>query len=768
MHPWQKLMSLCFRVPRHHSAPTSGASCPPVAARQLPPQPQLEGALQVGAAERRGRRVNPRRGAFHAASAFGLALLAAGAPVAGLVATALTAKPDLSRARALSTTVLDRHGRLLRAFTTPDGRWRLPADSGSVDPRYLDMLVAYEDGRFWRHWGIDPIAVTRAAGQLALHGGIVSGASTLTMQVARLLDEPRSRGLATKWQQAAWALALERRLSKHQILDLYLRLAPFGGNLEGVRAASLAYFGKEPLRLSIAERALLVAIPQSPETRRPDRFPKMARRARGRVLDRALAAGLITAAEADEARLAPIPRSRRSFPQLAPHLAESEVARDPAVAIHRLTIDRDRQSALESLAREHAARLGQRLSLAILAVDHHTGEVLAHVGSAGYFDTQRLGAIDMTVAVRSPGSTLKPFIYGLAFERGLAHPATLIEDRPARFGRYAPSNFDEDFHGTVSIRQALALSLNIPAVKVLAEVGPSRFVSRLRRSGVDPRLPVGTEPSLAVALGGVGLTLHELAGLYTSLARGGEVVPLTHVLPTHSAASSATHGNDRACARSQRPPFACRRPIARLLSPVAAWYVGDILKSAPPPTNAKPQRIAFKTGTSYGYRDGWAVGFDGRYVVAVWVGRADGTPTPGLTGHSAAAPLLFDAFARMAEHRQPLAPPPRGVLKARNGDLPLPLRRFHDAGETASSEPPVAIAFPPDKAQLEMPASDDREIVLKAEGGALPLTWLVDGAPLAAAPDSRHVSWTPTGMGFARISVVDADGRADGVTVRLK
>ena len=709
--------------------------------------------------------------------------------VGALVVASYRITPDLSRAASASVTVLDRDDRLLRAYTTSDGRWRLPVTAAEVDRRYVDMLLAYEDRRFHNHRGVDPLAIGRAARQLATSGRIVSGASTLTMQVARLLDEPEPRGLSVKLRQMALALALERRFSKREILDLYLRLAPFGGNVEGVRAASLAYFGKEPTRLSVGERALLVAIPQSPEARRPDRDPRAARRARDRVLDRALAAGVITPEEATDARREPVPTARRPFPRLAPHLADSEIERAPDAIVHRLTLDRDRQQALETLAREHAQRLGPKLSVALLAIDHRTGEVIAHVGSAGYLDHERLGAIDMTTAVRSPGSTLKPLVYGLAFERGLAHPETLIEDRPTRFGRYAPHNFDEDFRGTVSIREALAHSLNIPAVKVLAEVGPKRMVGRMRRAGLDPKLPPGVEPSLAIALGGVGVTLHDLAQMYASVARGGEAVGLQHV---RSAAVSGASPAPRQPAGPPGPTASCRRPAARaesgvsltphpvaigssrhcaparLLSPAAAWHVADVLKGAPPPASAKGARIAFKTGTSYGFRDAWAAGFDGRHTVAVWVGRADGTATPGLTGHGSAAPLLFDAFGRLAERTTPLAGPPSGAQRIRNVDLPPTLRRFKEPGDTPSAGPPVAIAFPPDKSELEQPEADGPEIVLKADGGALPLTWVVDGLPIETAGDGREAHWTPTGAGFAKISVIDADGRADRVTVRLR
>jgi penicillin-binding protein 1C len=719
-----------------------------------------------GTPQRRGSGENLRRGVLYEARAprpilNRLRLMAAllAIATAGLLAAAWVALRNLddqiARAEAVSVTVLDRNDRLLRAFTTPDdSRWRLPVTADAVDPRYLAMLRAYEDRRFHRHAGVDWLALARAAGQLARNGRIVSGGSTLSMQVARLLDGEHPRTAPGKLRQIVRALELERRHGKKEIVRLYLRLAPFGGNLEGVRAASLAYFGKEPRRLSVAEAALLVALPQSPETRRPDRHPEIARIARDRVIERARAAGVIGADEAADALRDPVPRARREFPKLAPHLAETELRRDSSALVHRLTLDRDAQARLETLAREQAQALGSKLSVAILAVEHATGEVIAHVGSAGYLDEDRLGAIDMTDAVRSPGSTLKPLVYGLAFEQGLAHPETLIEDRPARFGVYAPKNFDEGYRGTVTVREALAESLNIPAVKVLAAVGPARMAGRLRRIGLTTALPARTEPTLAIALGGLGMKLSDLATLYAALARGGEAVPLTWRRESREAA---------------RGPAV--RP--RLLSSVASWYVADILKDAPPPAGARSGLIAYKTGTSYGYRDAWAAGFDGRYTVAVWVGRPDGSAIPGLTGRGAAAPVLFDAMARLSERPTPLASPPRGVIRLSTAALPVSLRRFRDPGSDGETtgpwlDPPVAIAFPPDRSVLETDPGEDAPIMLKASGGALPLTWLVDGAPLEGDPARREALWQPSGQGFTRITVIDAKGRTDLVEVRVK
>ncbi len=661
--------------------------------------------------------------------------------------------PPLEVAEAESVTVLDRNNRLLRAFTTKDGRWRLPLEVSEVDPRYLAILMAYEDKRFYDHGGVDLFAVLRAGYLFARHGQILSGGSTLTMQVARLLDGKHERTGAGKLRQIARALQLEERLSKEEILRLYLRLAPFGGNIEGVRAASLAYFGKEPKHLSAGEAALLVALPQSPERRRPDRNNDAARKARDRVLDRAVEEGVLPKAEAERAKSERVPTQRLEVLKLAPHLSEAEVAAQPVKRIHRLTLDRDMQAAIEKLAAEQTKLLGPKLSAAVLVVDHATGEVLAHIGSAGYLDGDRQGAIDMTDAIRSPGSTLKPFIYGLAFEQGIAHPETLIEDRPTRFGTYTPENFDEAFYGTVTIREALGNSLNVPAVKVLATVGPGRLMGRFRRVGITPQLPANARPSLAIALGGLGMTLKDLAALYADLARGGEPVALKW------------HRDEQAA-----KPFATRR---RLLTPVSAWYVTDILRDAPPPPNTKGGAIAYKTGTSYGYRDAWAVGFDGRHVVAVWVGRPDAASTPGLMGRLSAAPILFDAFARISERAAPFRSAPAGVMRTTGAALPPPLKRFRETTDDAIAkgpylEPPVLISFPPDRSELDIEDREAEPLIIKAEGGALPLTWLIDGSPMTSDPLRREVEWQPDGRGFAKLTVIDAKGRVDRVTVRLR
>lgn len=686
--------------------------------------------------------------------AIGLAAVLAPVAAAG-IALALFASSlgplDLAGTAARSTVVLDRDSRLLRAFTTPDGRWRLPLAAGEVDPRFLAMLMAHEDARFRSHPGVDPLALTRAAGQVLRHGRAVSGASTLTMQVARLIEPREERSLLAKLRQIIRAIGLERRLSKDDILSFYVSLAPYGGNIEGVRAASLAYFRKEPRRLSFAEAALLVALPQAPEARRPDRFPEAARRARDRVLDRAAARGVLSPEDARRAAMEPLPSERRPVPMLAAHAAEAALKANPGAPLIRLTIDARLQASLEALLRDRVEMLGPQVSGAILVVDNATGEVRAHVGSADYFAVERAGAVDAAQAVRSPGSALKPFIYALAFDEGIAHPETMLDDRPTRYGGYAPENFDLTFQGMVTARRALQLSLNVPAVELLAELGPARFLARLRAAGADVVLPKDSAPGLAVGLGGVGIRLTDLARLYVALGRGGEVPTLTW-------------------RRDARPPVA----PPRLTGPVAAWYVADVLRGTPPPANAPGGRISFKTGTSYGYRDAWSVGFDRRYTVAVWVGRPDGAAVPGLIGRQAAAPVLFDVFARLGEDAEPLPFPP-GVLVATPATLPPPLRHVRQdrpKSLAVAREAPLRIAFPPEGARIDLgltePGKSGAQLALKALGGAPPLTWLVNGAVVARDEPRRHTSWSPDGAGFARVSVFDARGASDSIIVRLE
>lgn len=639
-----------------------------------------------------------------------------------------------------STEVRARDGTLLRAYTVADGRWRLATDPGSVDPGYVAMLVNYEDGRFYSHPGVDPLSLLRAAGQAALNGRVVSGGSTLTMQVARLLEDSGTGQMSGKLRQMRVALALERRLTKDQILGLYMHLAPFGGNLEGIRAASIAYFGKEPRRLTPAEAALLVAIPQAPESRRPDRSLAAAHAARDRVLTRATRDGILDADEAKAALTEPVPAARKAFPLLAPHLADRLLAAAPAKHLHLTTLDAGLQASLEQLASQTVAASGDRLQIAIVAADHQTGEILASVGSAGYQADARQGFVDMTVALRSPGSTLKPLVYGIAFSEGLAHPETLLEDRPTSFNGYAPQNFDKTWHGTIRAREALQQSLNLPVVALLDALGPARLLVALDRAGAVAVVP-GDQPGLATALGGLGISLTDMVQIYAAIARGGVVLPLTAELD------------------------GTREDGQRLMTPVAAWQVADILAGLPPPPGAPQNRLAYKTGTSYGHRDAWAIGFDGRHVIGVWLGRADGTPVPGAFGADLAAPVLFQAFGRLKPALDPQPPAPPDTLLVANAQLPQPLRHFRPRGAAlqAPADAP-SVTFPPDGSEVELLAG---ALKVKVQGGTAPFTWLANGAPVVTGISSREALLDLQGPGFVTLSVIDAEGRSARTSVRL-
>lgn len=676
-----------------------------------------------------------------------IALLTGGA-VFGLDWLDKAYPPPLERAAVGSVEVLDREGRLLRAFATPDGRWRLNIKTADVDPQFLRMLVAYEDQRFWDHHGVDPWALVRAASQLLTTGRIVSGASTLSMQVARLIEPRADRSFSAKFRQIARALQIERRLSKAEILDLYLNIAPYGGNLEGIRAASLAWFGKEPQRLDTAQAALLVALPQLPEKRRPDRFPQAAKSARERVLQRLAVSKVVGEGEAARAAGAAVPARRLELPAYAPHLADAARAKYPKERDIRTTLQRPIQSALEELALRGAEKLGAKVSVAIVMADSRTGEIMADVGSADYQNAARRGWVEMSRAIRSPGSTLKPFIYGLAFENGLVAQETIIEDRPADFFGYRPRNFDMHYQGDVSIRQALQLSLNVPAVKLLDAVGPSALMMRFRRAGVKLVLPPGEAPGLAIALGGAGLSLVDLVQLYSALANGGATVKLGDGV------------------RAQ-PGILEGDPI---LSDVAIWNVTDMLSGVLPPLGMKQRGIAYKTGTSYGYRDAWSVGFDGRHVIGVWVGRADNGAVPGLTGYASAAPILFEAFAKSGVAITPFSASPAGATRLVQNALPANQRRFTvtSSGLLSASrrEPAPQIVYPPEGARIELSSQGSiSPLVLKLQGGRAPFRWLANGKPLPEPSRRRSSEWQPEGQGFSTLTVIDADGRASSVRI---
>jgi penicillin-binding protein 1C len=545
-----------------------------------------------------------------------------------------------------STVVLAADGTPLRAFPDDDGVWRYPTTIENVSPLYVEALLTYEDRWFYRHPGVNPFAMARAFGQWIVHGKLVSGGSTLTMQVARIVDgTPHSA--AGKIRQMLRALQLEAHLSKREILTLYLDRAPFGGTIEGVEAASWAYLGKPASRLSRAEAALLAVLPQSPSRLRPDRNAKAAEAARNKVLDRMAELGAWSRDEVREARIESVAARALQPPLTAALLAERLHEEHPEQRRITTTIDAELQRALEARVADYLARLPDRTSAALLVVDNDTLEARAYVGSAVFGDEARLGHVDMVRAWRSPGSTLKPFLYGLALDDGLIDSESLLVDAPQSFGTYRPGNFDMAYNGPIGAAEALRLSLNVPAVDLLDRVGPQRFAARLSNAGVDLRLPRGVAPNLSVILGGAGVRMEDLVGAYTALNRAG------------------VGGRVRT---SKDDP----RIERRVLSDGAAWIVRDILEANPRPGYApgtfdpgSRPRVAWKTGTSYGFRDAWAIGATRRYTVGVWIGRPDGTPLPGQYGAVTALPLMFqvvDSLPRTSMSALP-SPPPADVAE---------------------------------------------------------------------------------------------------------
>lgn len=615
--------------------------------------------------------------------------------------------PDLSRLASTGTEVLDRNDHPLALLPAQGGVWRFRADT--EPPLVTNLLIAVEDRRFWYHPGVDPLALLRATAQLIRSGRIISGGSTIAMQAARLLH-PRARTVRAKLIEMARGMQLELRYGRRGVLDIWLTLAPFGGNLEGIRAGSLAWFGVPSEAIEPAQAALLVAIPRRPERLRPDRHPAAARAVRDRVLAVGYRAGLFDAS--DDA----VPTARIPLPRHAPQL----VASLPLEPLVRTTLDLPLQVALERLAQQRLESLPKRASLAILIADAASRDILA-LYPGDWRDRDRSGALDLTQAIRSPGSALKPFIYAMAFSDGIAAPDTILPDLPRRFGGYAPENFDRGFAGSITAGEALQRSLNLPAVALLDRVGPLRFAATLRVAGVTLKLPRGADPSLPLALGGDGITLRQATALYAALATDGTGGPL------------------RLLADGPPPP----RPT--FLAAAAAHQVADVLTRPLP--DFGPRGIAWKTGTSWGGRDAWALGFDRQHVVAVWIGRPDGTSIPGATGTSLALPELSRVFDLLP--RSPRSAPPPHERPAQRPEV------MADA---------LHLLFPPSGAVL----SADGPVTIRVMGGRRPLTFMVDGAPLPADRIRRDVAWHPAGPGFYHLTVLDADGTSVRANVQVR
>ena len=555
--------------------------------------------------------------------------------VASMLTWILIPRPDLLGAHALSQAVFDREGSLLRLSLAADDRYRLPVRLDAVSPRLVEAILEHEDQYFWLHPGVNPVSLVRAAIQTYLVGGRRVGGSTLTMQLARIRFDIHSRSFGGKLEQILRAFQLERHYGKTEILEAYLRLAPYGGNIEGVAAASLIYLGKESSELSLDEALALAVIPQSPTRRSPEKELDELRGARDRLLlrwkdDHAVA-------EADEVALR-LPmnfRRRGELPFRSPHFTRTLLGKYPDRALIFSTLDGVLQSELEGLLHAYITRHARRglTNASAMLLDYDSMEVRALIGSASFSDDAIEGQVDGTSAKRSPGSALKPFVYARAIDEGLIHPRTMLVDAPQSFGEFNPENFDRDFRGPIHAVDALVHSRNVPAVGLAARLGNRGLYDLLERSGISQLKERGFY-GLATVLGGVELTMRELVELYAMLGNDGLFRPIrfTHDVPA-------------------------TKPI-RLLSPEASLLTLEMLETNPRPSAAMNSpwatprlKAAWKTGTSHGFRDAWAIGIFGPYVLAVWVGHFDGHGDPALTGRGAAAPLFFEMVDAL-RHRE--------------------------------------------------------------------------------------------------------------------
>lgn len=610
----------------------------------------------------------------------------------------------------------------------------MAVDVDDVDPAFIEALLFIEDKRFYTHPGVDGAAVVRALSSWQAEGRVVSGASTLTMQLVRQY-KPRPRTFKSKVIESFEALRFELHFSKEEILEQYLTRISYGGNIEGIEAASRIYFGKSPRYLASDEIALLIALPQAPEARRPDRHVQAAKLGRSRILKRLEAGGLIDQVSTSRAQTAAIPLEKMKIPNQA-WLSAKKLSGEGDIV--ESWINPKQQTALEAHLAQYVDRQPQAVNASAVLVHAKSREVRAHA-AIGRRDHDG-GWLDMTAAIRSPGSTLKPFVYGLGMDDGLIGSETRLRDAPSRFGSYRPENFDRRYYGDVTVAQALQHSLNIPAVGVLDHVGGRRLDDTLRAAGARTSQSGpdtdDTTAGLALALGGTGLRATDLAVLYTAIANDGIAAPLSWKQSDEAEVSSF-----------------------ELLQPDTAKTLRRIMANSPRPKGVMPSHlgrdipdVAYKTGTSYGFRDSWAAGISGDYVIVVWVGRPDGGPRPGVTGRVAAAPLLFKIADDLPINRTAS----QVIVRSEVAE------RLKSAEETA----PV-ILFPLQDTDIFVSKfkdpSEGVDLLVQAEG--VDIRVYVDSKPVLKTRNGYR--FIPPSPGFYEMKVVDAEGAQSKTKFRV-
>ncbi len=610
--------------------------------------------------------------------------------------------PDTQTLKQEGRIIYDRHGHVLSMFLNHQQQWAFATPAKRVSPVLIQMLIAIEDQNFAWDPGIDPLAIIRAAGQMIMAGHVVSGASTLTMQVTRMLH-PAPRTLPVKIVEALQAISLYEHYSKSAVLGMWLSLAPEGGNIQGIEAAAHAWFNQSPRTLGPAQAAFLVMMVRNPNRLNPLTHPQAALATRNQILREAQRRGIISKAALERALATALPQHLYPMPLLSPQVASTLPSGT------RSTIDAPMDRAVADIAQHALQQMAPSESIAIVVVSLKTKGIRA-IYSGDWGNVQRDGFVDMTRAIRSPGSALKPFLYGLGFAAGIIRPSTNVADFPRNFGAYEPNDYNDRYMGVVTATTALRRSLNVPAVDLIEAYGPLRFAAHLRAAGTPLLLPYGADPALPLALGGAGISMRRLLALYAGLANSGVVERLHLIAGQH-------------------------RRARRLLSPYAAQDVTAIL-NRPFPFGG-PGGIAWKTGTSAGNRDDWAIGYNHRYAAAVWIGQPNGAALPGDTA-LAAIPILAKVFS---------------ILPGQPIDIHSPTRSL-----TLQRQPMgtlLEIASPAPGSQLTV----GEPVSIRIIGGNRPFHFLLDGRPLASNPALRSVDWTPAVAGFYQLSVLDASGQ---------
>jgi penicillin-binding protein 1C len=525
-----------------------------------------------------------------------------------------------------STLITDKNGEVINAFLTRDQKWRMKTELDEISPQLRKTIIAKEDKYFYVHPGVNPVAVLRAAFKNLVRMKRTSGASTITMQVARAL-EPRKRNIGSKLVEMFRAFQLEWKYSKNEILQLYLNLVPYGGNIEGVKAASLLYFNKNPDHLSLAEITALSIIPNRPSSLLVGKNNDLIILERNRWLKKFAADKVFTGKEIEDALAEPLTATRNTVPHFAPHLS-LKLAKQGG-HLYKTHLDLNTQLKTEKLVEDYvrSQRLRNINNAAVVIIDNKTHKVISYVGSAGFADTTDGGQVNGAAAIRQPGSTLKPLLYALCIDEGLMTPKMVINDVAVSYEGYAPENYDQKFNGYVTMEYALEHSLNIPAVKGLRLLGKDKLVQKLSSCNFKQIQKDRNKLGLSMILGGCGTTLEELTGLFSSFANDG-----VYVSPSFSEKDSL-------------------QKKVTLVSPEANFMINEILSKVNRPdfplnwqATERMPKIAWKTGTSYGRRDAWSIGYNKNYTVGVWAGNFSGIGVPDLSGATTATPLLFKIF----------------------------------------------------------------------------------------------------------------------------